>query len=218
MQGEAERALRCRRPSLPNRPHFDADSIDSAIPRPGTGGLTVGYGILIRLGEFDLRLLPHECPMCIRWKPQADLKLSSPVISSRSPTSLTTTRPTSARTDRLANTRPVVNDPSGTRNYARVPNRAADLARARAASTSRSRGSAAVTRASTRTRAVAATSSTARSKAALLALDGVLNPLSFLTNWSDAARISSSDAGGWKLNSVLMFLHISWSPPVGLRH
>jgi len=31
MQGEAERALRCRPPSLPNRPHFDADSIDSAI-------------------------------------------------------------------------------------------------------------------------------------------------------------------------------------------
>ena len=87
MQGEAERALRCRRPSLPSRPHFDADSIDSAIPRPGTGGLTLAYGILIRLGEFDLRLLSHECPMCIRWKSQADLELSSPVISSRSPTS-----------------------------------------------------------------------------------------------------------------------------------
>jgi hypothetical protein len=26
--------VRCRPPSLPNRPHFDADSIDSAIPRP----------------------------------------------------------------------------------------------------------------------------------------------------------------------------------------
>jgi hypothetical protein len=34
MQGEAERALRCRPPSLPDRPHFDADSIDSAIPSP----------------------------------------------------------------------------------------------------------------------------------------------------------------------------------------
>jgi hypothetical protein len=34
MQGEAERALCCRPPSLPNRPHFDADSIDLAIPRP----------------------------------------------------------------------------------------------------------------------------------------------------------------------------------------
>ena len=33
MQGEAERALGCRPPSLPNRPHFDADSIESAIPR-----------------------------------------------------------------------------------------------------------------------------------------------------------------------------------------
>ena len=37
MQGEAERALRGRPPSLPNRPHFDADSIDSAIPRPLAG-------------------------------------------------------------------------------------------------------------------------------------------------------------------------------------
>jgi hypothetical protein len=34
MQGEAERALRCRPLSFPNRPHLDADSIDSAIPRP----------------------------------------------------------------------------------------------------------------------------------------------------------------------------------------
>ena len=58
-----------------------------------------------------------------------------------------------------------------------------------------------------RTRAVAATSSTARSNAALLALDGLLNPLSFLTNCKDAARISSSVAGGSKLKSVLMFLH-----------
>ena len=32
MQGEAERALRCRPPSLPNRPHLDTDSIDLAIP------------------------------------------------------------------------------------------------------------------------------------------------------------------------------------------
>jgi hypothetical protein len=31
-------------------------------PQAGTGGLTVGYGILIRLGEFNLRLLSHECP------------------------------------------------------------------------------------------------------------------------------------------------------------
>jgi hypothetical protein len=37
VQGEAERARRRRPPSLPNRPHFDADSIDSAIPRPLAG-------------------------------------------------------------------------------------------------------------------------------------------------------------------------------------
>lgn len=57
--------------------------------------------------------------------------------------------------------------------------------------------------------AEAATSSTARSKAALFALEGLLNPLSFLTNCSDAARISCSVAGGLKLNRVLMFLHMS---------
>jgi hypothetical protein len=51
MQGEAERALRCRPPSLPNRPHFDADSIDSALPRTldSTAGknmqaIAMGYG------------------------------------------------------------------------------------------------------------------------------------------------------------------------------
>jgi hypothetical protein len=33
MQGEAERALRCRPPSLRKGIHFDADSIDAAIPR-----------------------------------------------------------------------------------------------------------------------------------------------------------------------------------------
>ena len=45
MQGEAERALRCRPPSLPNRPHFDADSIDSAIPRPLAGNCPVGRSV-----------------------------------------------------------------------------------------------------------------------------------------------------------------------------
>jgi hypothetical protein len=42
-----------------------------------------------------------------------------------------------------------------------------------------------------------------------LALEGLLKPQSFLTNCNDAARISSSVAGGSKLNSVLMFLHIA---------
>src|SRR5713101_4658966 len=45
--------------------------------------------------------------------------------------------------------------------------------------------------------------------AASLAFDGLLKPLTFLTNCSAAARISSSVTGGSKLNRVLMFLHIS---------
>jgi len=32
--GLEQRALRCGPPSPPNRPHFDADSTDSAIPSP----------------------------------------------------------------------------------------------------------------------------------------------------------------------------------------
>jgi hypothetical protein len=56
-------------------------------------------------------------------------------------------------------------------------------------------------------RAEAATSSTARSKAARLAVDGLVNPLSFRTNCSDADRISSSVAGGVKLKRVLILLH-----------
>lgn len=59
---------------------------------------------------------------------------------------------------------------------------------------------------------MAAMSSTARSNAKRLAFDGLSNPLSFRTNWSDAARISSSVAGGSKLKSVLMLLHMAPSP------
>lgn len=88
-----------------------------------------------------------------------------------------------------------------------APNRAAVLACARSASISRSRGSAVVSSASRSARAEAATSSTARSKAARLALEGLLNPLTFLTNCKDAARISCSVAGGEKLKRVLMLLH-----------
>ena len=55
----------------------------------------------------------------------------------------------------------------------------------------------------------AVTSSTARSNASSFALDGLVNPQIFLTNWSDASRISVSVAGGSKLNSVLMFLHMA---------
>src|SRR6266496_2738012 len=52
-----------------------------------------------------------------------------------------------------------------------------------------------------------AISSTAATNAASLAFDGLLKPLTFLTNCNEAARISSSVTGGWKLKSVLMFLH-----------
>src|SRR5438105_6143382 len=45
-------------------------------------------------------------------------------------------------------------------------------------------------------------------KAAMFAFEGLLKPESLRTNCSDAARISSSVAGGSKLNSVLMFLHM----------
>src|SRR5262249_26723132 len=44
--------------------------------------------------------------------------------------------------------------------------------------------------------------------AASFALEGVLKPLIFLTNCSEAAWISASVTGGSKLNRVLMFLHI----------
>src|SRR5215470_12076988 len=52
-------------------------------------------------------------------------------------------------------------------------------------------------------------SSTAAMNAASFAFDGLLKPLIFLTNCSDAARISSSVTGGSKLNSILMFRHIN---------
>jgi hypothetical protein len=54
-----------------------------------------------------------------------------------------------------------------------------------------------------------ATSSTASRNAASFALDGLVKPVIFLTNCSDAARTSSSVTGGSKLKSVLMFLHIA---------
>ena len=93
----------------------------------------------------------------------------------------------------------------------------AALARARSASTSRSRGSAVVVSDLIRTRVVVATSSTARLNAASFALDGTLKPLSFLTNCNEASRISSSVAGGSKLNRVLMLLHMVTPPDCRIR-
>ena len=92
-----------------------------------------------------------------------------------------------------------------------VPNLLAALARARSASTSRSRGSALVTSESSKFRAAILTSSTARLNAASFTCEGLLKPESFLTNCSEASRISSSVAGGSKLNRVLMFLQITLS-------
>src|SRR5260370_13791750 len=56
--------------------------------------------------------------------------------------------------------------------------------------------------------AEAVTSATARSKAGALACEGLLKPESLRTNCSAEAWISSSVAGGSKLNSVLMLRHI----------
>jgi len=55
-----------------------------------------------------------------------------------------------------------------------------------------------------------AISSTAARKEASFALDGLLKPLIFLTNWSEAARTSSAVTGGSKLKRVLIFLHIQY--------
>jgi hypothetical protein len=52
-------------------------------------------------------------------------------------------------------------------------------------------------------------SSTALSNTASFAFDGLVEPLTFRTYWSAAARISSDVAAGSKLWSVLMFLHMS---------
>src|SRR5580698_7052964 len=45
------------------------------------------------------------------------------------------------------------------------------------------------------------------------AFEGLLKPVIFLTNWSEAARTSSSVTGGSKLKSILIFLHIYEVPP-----
>jgi len=84
---------------------------------------------------------------------------------------------------------------------------------ARAATSSLFLGSDVVSSESIRRLAIVATSTMAWSNTAWFAFDGLLKPLSFRTNCSDAARISSSVAGGSKLKSVLMFLHMIPSSP-----
>src|SRR5437764_9261965 len=87
-------------------------------------------------------------------------------------------------------------------------NRARALSRAFSASASRLRGGLVVASAASSVRAASATSSTARSNAASFAFEGRLKPLSLRTNCSADARISSSVAGGSKLNSVRMLRHM----------
>src|SRR5258708_1677998 len=92
---------------------------------------------------------------------------------------------------------------------AQVPNLCAARNRAFAASSSRSLGGALVSSDCSSFVETAVISLTAVTKAAMLACEGLLNPLSFLTNCKAAARISSSVAGGAKLWSVLMLLHMA---------
>ncbi len=62
-----------------------------------------------------------------------------------------------------------------------------------------------------------AIASTAARNESSFAFDGLLNPLIFLTNWSEASRISSSVAGGSKLKRVLILLHIPYDLKVSDR-
>src|SRR6202051_2152683 len=82
-----------------------------------------------------------------------------------------------------------------------------------AASSSRFFGGAFVSRERSSRVDAAATSSMAAANDASLAFDGLLKPVIFLTNCSDAARISSSLTGGSKLKRVLIFLHMERDLP-----
>jgi hypothetical protein len=93
-----------------------------------------------------------------------------------------------------------------------APNLCAARSFALAASASRFLGGAFVSSERRRRFEIAATSSTAVKNNFSLPFDGLLNPLIFLTNWSEAARISSSVTGGSKLKRVLIFLHIGYRP------
>src|SRR5437764_386139 len=105
-------------------------------------------------------------------------------------------------------------DPGVTKcQHQRAPKRSTARARACAAISSRFLGDVVVVSESINRLAIFATSSIARLNAASFAFDGALKPLSFRTNCSEAARISSSLAGGSKLNSVRIFRHMWMSRP-----
>src|SRR6266849_8673663 len=92
-----------------------------------------------------------------------------------------------------------------------APNLSAARAFALAASSSRFLGGALVSSERRRRVEIPAISSTAAINEASFAFDGLLKPLIFLTNCSDAARISSAVTGGSKLKRILIFLHIRYS-------
>ncbi|MFZ1887674.1 MAG: hypothetical protein WAU33_06560 [Candidatus Binataceae bacterium] len=89
-----------------------------------------------------------------------------------------------------------------------APNLSAARAFAFAASSSRFLDGALVSSEWRRRADMPAISSIAFMKVASFAFEGLLKPLIFLTNWSDAARISSGVTGGSKLKRILIFLHI----------
>jgi hypothetical protein len=60
-----------------------------------------------------------------------------------------------------------------------------------------------------------ATSPTATRNASSFPFDGLLKPVIFLTNCSDAARISSSVTGGSKLKRVLILRHMFLTSAIG---
>src|SRR5713226_3076379 len=91
-----------------------------------------------------------------------------------------------------------------------APNLSAARAFAFAASSSRFFGGAFVSRERRRRIEMPAISSTAARNEPSFAFDGLLKPLIFLTNWSEAARTSSSVTGGSKLKRVLIFRHIQF--------
>src|SRR6266496_1985163 len=85
-----------------------------------------------------------------------------------------------------------------------IANRSAARAFALAASSSRFLAGAVVSSERRRRFDTAATSSTAAIKDASLAFEGLLKPVILRTNWSEAARTSSSVTGGSKLKRERM--------------
>jgi hypothetical protein len=104
---------------------------------------------------------------------------------------------------------PALSSPRLEHSYcqADAPNLSAARAFAFAASSSRFFGGAVVSSERRSRWEIPAISSIAARNAPSFAFDGLLNPLIFLTNCSEAARTSPSVTGGSKLKSVLMFLH-----------